>query len=163
MLDTAVGPDPPENPTASFWASGLASPWQTFGEIAYILVTALESKDQGTIQVAINTYLGECYRLTGGAPRWQQVKAQMKDYVAGDPPEGVQMITAGVDVQKRSLYYTIRGYGYKQESWLLEQGQLRFVAFSPQPYGIGLPCRTGLTPGRQVREQHTAGLIRQFL
>ncbi len=119
-----IGTEAPANPTATFWASGLASPWQSFGDIAYIMVTALKSKDQGTIQGAINTYLGECYRVRGDAPRWQQVKAHVKDYRDGDPPLEVQLVTCGVDVQSDRLYYCIRGYGFKAESWLIEHGAI---------------------------------------
>ncbi len=119
-----IGTEPPMNPTASFWASGLASPWQSFEDIVYVIVTALNSKDQGTIQGAINTYLGECYQVRGDAPKWEQVKAHKKDYLDGDPPEDVQLITCGVDVQSDRLYYCVRGYGFKAESWLIEHGSL---------------------------------------
>ena len=119
-----TGPVPPENTTASFWASGLASPWQTFGEIAYIVATAQESGDPGTIQGAINTYLGECYKLRGDAPKWSMVKQQIVDYDVSFLPAAVQLVTMGVDVQQELLYFVIRGYGYRGESWLIMHGEV---------------------------------------
>lgn len=119
-----IGPETPKSKTASFWASGLASPWQTFGDIAATVQAAINTKNQGTIQGAINTYLGECYRYSGDAPKWEMVKAHKKDYQFGYAPNGTQLITCGVDVQKTCLYYVIRGYGYRGESWLIENGQV---------------------------------------
>lgn len=119
-----IGPDPAFSPTASFWVSGLASPWQTFGEIAYVIATAERTKNQGTIQGAVNTYYGECYRLRGDAPKWDRVKSHIIDYSCEQVPPAIQIITMGVDVQKNRLYYVIRGYGYLAESWLLEFGEV---------------------------------------
>lgn len=119
-----VGFDPPDNPTASFWASGLASPWQSFGDIAYVMATALSSNDPGTIQGAVNTYLGECYQLRGDAPEWGEVMKHAVYYDREELPPEAQIITMGVDVQKDLLYYTIRAYGYRGESWLLKHGEV---------------------------------------
>lgn len=119
-----IGDVPPENPTASFWASGLASPWQTFGDIAYILVTTEKSRDAATIQAAVNTYGGECYQLRGDAPPWPAVMKQVIDYYPTAVPDQAQLLTMGVDVQARLLYYVIRAYGYRGESWLVKHGEI---------------------------------------
>ena len=117
-----IGFEPPRNPTASYWVSGLCSPWQSFGDIANVMLSALRTGDQGTIQGALNTYCGELYRMTGEAPAWAEVKSLVQDYPAGEAPEGVQLITCGVDCQKNGLYYTVRGWGFNSESWKLESG-----------------------------------------
>jgi phage terminase large subunit GpA-like protein len=39
-------------------------------------------------------------------------------------PEGVLFITAGIDVQKNRLIYVVRGWGARQESWLITDGEL---------------------------------------
>jgi phage terminase large subunit GpA-like protein len=52
------------------------------------------------------------------------VKAHARDYQEGEKPADVQIITCGVDVQSDRLYYIVRGYGYKSESWLIEAGAL---------------------------------------
>ncbi|MBI5970837.1 MAG: phage terminase large subunit family protein [Deltaproteobacteria bacterium] len=43
-------------------------------------------------------------------------------YRSGEIPEGVIILTAGVDVQKNRVYYAVRGWGAASESWLIENG-----------------------------------------
>jgi len=47
------------------------------------------------------------------------LKIDNKPYTA---PHGVQMIVAGVDVQKYGLYFVVRGFGFNSESWLMAHG-----------------------------------------
>lgn len=108
--------------TAGYWISGLASPWRTFGQSAEVVVRAYRSGEQERIQAAINTEFGELYRTRGDAPAWDEVAQRRLPYRAGDVPPGVQLITMGVDVQKRGLFYVIRGWGFNSESWLLRHG-----------------------------------------
>ena len=117
-----IGPVPAENRTASFWISGLCSPWQTFGEIAVQLATAYRSGDQETIKAALNTYCGECYKIKGVGHKWDTLRDLIGEYEPGTLPEGVQLITLGADVHDLSIYYVIRGWGFNQESWKLESG-----------------------------------------
>jgi phage terminase large subunit GpA-like protein len=109
--------EPEYNTTASFWVSGLASPWQTFGDIAGRLVAAYQSNDDDRIQAEVNTYGGETYKVKGDAPEWQEVAQLRQPYLPNTIPHGVQIITMAVDVQKRGLYYGIRGWGFMGESW----------------------------------------------
>ena len=118
---------PIKTSTASFWISGLASPWVSFGDVAEIMVAAYRSHEQEKIQAAVNTYGGELFTTTGDAPEWESVLALRSTYrPATHPdfilPDRVQMITAGVDVQKNGLFYTVRGFGFMAESWQLESG-----------------------------------------
>jgi phage terminase large subunit GpA-like protein len=112
----------PPNRTASFWVSGAMSPWQTFGELAEIMVKAYRSGSQDQIKAATNTYAGEVYRESGDAPRWQDVAELRRPYERRTVPEGVQLVTMGVDVQKLGLYFVVRGWGFNSESWLLDHG-----------------------------------------
>ena len=114
--------EPHANVTASFWVSGLASPWQSFGDIARRLVAAYATNDQDRIQAEVNTYGGEVFKIQGDAPPWAEVAQLKMPYRKRDRPKGVQMITCGVDVQKFGMYYTVRGWGYMSESWLLDNG-----------------------------------------
>ena len=117
-----IGPIPEKNRTASFWISGLCSPWQTFGEIAVQLATAYRSGDQETIKAALNTYCGECYQIKGVGHKWDALRDLIGAYEPGTLPEGVQLITLGADVHDLNIYYVIRGWGHNQESWKLESG-----------------------------------------
>lgn len=115
---------PRPNSVSSFWISGLASPWQSFGEIAEKLVAAYRSKAPERIQSVVNTYGGEVWKISGDAPEWQSVMNSRAHYGRGSVPIGVRLITCGVDVQKDGLYWVIRGWGVNAESWLLDHGYL---------------------------------------
>ena len=113
-----------ESDTASFWVSGLCSPWRTWGQRAKSFLEAHRSRTPGRVQAVINTGFGELYHLSGEAPDWQRVAELREGYSSGTVPAGVRLLTCGVDVQKDRLIYAIRGWGANFESWLIEQGEL---------------------------------------
>ncbi len=103
--DVVVGA-PPESDTASFWVSGLCSPFRTFGDRAASYVEAWQSGDPDKIQTVVNAGFGEIWTPTGGdVPEWKEVEDRSLPYAKGTVPEGVLFLTAGVDVQKRKLVY----------------------------------------------------------
>jgi phage terminase large subunit GpA-like protein len=119
-------PDTDARPTAtaSFWVSGLASPWASFGQTARLLISAYKAGDQERIKGVVNTWGGELFRQHGEAPEWQEVSALRQEYQPRTIPAGVQRITLGADVQRNGIYFVIRGWGHNSESWLLEEGML---------------------------------------
>lgn len=119
--------EPIRTNVASFWVSGLASPWVTFGQVASLLIAAEASGEDTKRQSVVNTYGGELYRVTGERPSWERVRECELPYEQLAAPWGVQMVTLGADVQKDRIYYVVRGWGFNQESWLLHHG---FVAGS---------------------------------
>lgn len=114
----------PENNTASFWVSGIASPWQSFGQLAELMIKAYRSKEPERIQTVINTFFGELWKMSGDAPKWEEVSELITQVEMGVVPELVQIITCGVDVQKRGIYYVIRGWGFNNESWKIKSGYI---------------------------------------
>jgi phage terminase large subunit GpA-like protein len=116
----------------SFWASGLCSPFRTFGQRAESYLLALESGEQ-EVRTMVNRF-GELFAPKGTeTPEWAEVMACRADYDlilrAGEPtgarlPTGVLFVTMTVDVQKNSLVYLIRGWGPRATSWLLAYGEL---------------------------------------
>ena len=115
----------PESPTISFWVSGLASPFVTFGARAEAYVLAEDTGDPGMIQAAVNSGFGELYAPGGGAvPEWQEVAALRMPYERNTLPVGVVFLVASVDVQKNRLIYVIRGWGARATSWLIDDGEL---------------------------------------
>jgi phage terminase large subunit GpA-like protein len=124
--DGTVTGAPPESSTASFWVSGLASPFVTFGQRAEAYLLALAEGDTNKVQTATNAEFGECYNLGGGGdvPEWEEVAKLALPYRESEVPDGVIFLTAGVDVQKNRLIYVIRGWGVRQESWLITSGEL---------------------------------------
>lgn len=124
---TVVG-DPPDSWTLSYWVSGLASPFQTWGQRAAEYVEAVRSGDPAEIQAVVNGGFGELYAPgSGDVPEWRELE-KLKDvaspYVLGDVPRGVRFLTMAVDVQKNRLVYGIRGWGVRSSSWLIQIGEL---------------------------------------
>lgn len=116
--------DPPESDTASFWDSGLLSPWMSWGQRAATWLRASRSGDPAKVQAALNTAFGELYRIGADAPAWESVRDLQSAYASGQIPSGVRALTCGVDVQKNRLVYVVRGWGNRSESWLIEAGEL---------------------------------------
>ena len=116
----------PDNTTISFWASGLASPFVTWGTRVERYVRALASGDPDQVQTALNAGFGECFTPASGrdALDWQEILGRRAPYRMKEVPDDVLRLGMGVDVQKLSLYYTIRGFGSRGRSWLIDRGQL---------------------------------------
>lgn len=121
--DGVVHGEPEENDTASFWVSGLCSPWRTFGDRARSYLDAVASGDIERIKGVLNTRFGELFKTGGDAPDWQRVADCRREYSFDEIPAGVQLLSCGVDVQKRSLIWSVRGWGPRYESWLIRHGE----------------------------------------
>lgn len=124
---TVVG-NPPESWTLSYWVSGLASPFQSWGERAAEYVEAVRSGNQDEIQAIINGGLGELYAPgSGDVPEWRELE-KLKDprepYTLGQVPSWVRFLTLACDVQKDRLIYGIRGWGQRSTSCLIALGEL---------------------------------------
>ena len=115
---------PARKKTASFWMSGIASPWVTFGETAKEIIDAHKTGKLETIQAVVNTWGGELFREEGEAPAWEEVLERRTELAPRTIPTGCQLITLGADVQKYGIFYVIRAWGYNSESWLLEHDYL---------------------------------------
>ncbi len=123
--DGNVVKEPPDNSCASFWVSGLCSPFKTFGDRAAAYIEAVRSGDQQTVQTVVNAGFGELWAPLGGdVPEWEAVRLLALPYKERTVPDGVLFITAGVDVQKNRLVYSVRGWGARSESWLITCGEL---------------------------------------
>lgn len=120
----AVG-EIPETDTASFWASGIMSPWRTFGGMAAKWIRTIASGDQERIRAVINTDFGELYAFRGEAQPPDVVRACAANYLLGSVPPGrIDALTCFVDVQKSRLIYAVRGWGLSMESWLIDCGEI---------------------------------------
>jgi len=122
--DYVVDPAPAPNRTRGFWISGLCSPWQSFGQLAEAYLRAARSRKPERLQAVVNTMFGELWKVEGEAPPWELVMGLRRDYAPRTLPDRVQLLTMGVDVQKRGLYYVVRGWGWNLGSWLLDHGYL---------------------------------------
>lgn len=114
----------PAGRVASFWVSGLCSPWRTFGNLARRLVAAYRSHEPERIQAVINTGGGELWRTRGEAPDWEHVAALRRDYGELEISDQVQLVVMGCDVQKRGIYYTLLGIRFNLGADLIAHGYI---------------------------------------
>lgn len=117
---------PPESWTLSFWVSGLCSPFVPWGDRAAKYVEAVRSGNPGDVQSVKNQGFGELYAPGGGtSAEWTEVqKRASKDYVMGEVPEKVRVLTLTCDVQQDRLIYVVRGWGGHASSWLVDAGDI---------------------------------------
>jgi phage terminase large subunit GpA-like protein len=123
--DGEVIGEPPDSSTLSFWVSGLASPFVTFGQRAESYLDAVREASAEKIQVAINAGFGELFSVGGGdAPSWNDVGECRSEYKLGEIPRGVRVMVCSCDIQKDRIYWIIRGWGERATSWLIGCGVL---------------------------------------
>jgi phage terminase large subunit GpA-like protein len=113
-----------DSDTASFLVNGLASPWRSFGDAAKKWVEAARSKEPERMQAIMNTVFGQLWKLKGESPEVSKVQELRGGYKSDELPADARVITAGVDVQKENLYFSIRAWGANSTSWLLRYGQI---------------------------------------
>jgi phage terminase large subunit GpA-like protein len=126
--DGIVHGAPRERLTLSYWVSGLASPFVTFGERIASLVEAQQSGDDAMVQQAMNAGFGELHSPGGGdVPEWAEIKekSRLSGYVRGEVPEEALYLTLTADVQRQSIPWVIRAWGARATSWLVNYGYLR--------------------------------------
>lgn len=120
----------PATRTGSYWFSGLASPFTTWGEIAekYLRAEAAfeESQSEERLKTSYNTDFGVPYRsrsggLEGLEPEVLEERAGAEGYALGTVPAGVLFLTAAVDVQAHRFAVTVKGWGENGESWLIDR------------------------------------------
>ena len=114
----------PKTDVRSFWVSGLMSPWKTWGDRAAAFIRAVASGSSDKIQAVINTGMGELWSVGGSVVDEDVLKALKMGYKNGTVPSDIAHLTCGVDVQKESLYYTIRGFGADMVSAKIDSGVL---------------------------------------
>jgi len=106
----------PFNGRAGFHLSELYSPWSTIPDIASAFVTAKASPE--TLRTFINTTLGETWEEQGERVDETGLMERAEEW--GDSiPNGVLVITIGVDTQDDRLELEIVGWGRDEESWSL--------------------------------------------
>jgi len=107
-----------------FWINSLYSPWLTWSDIA---AEFLKSKDYIELLMNfVNSWLAEVWEEKIEETTVDKLRTLSRDYTEGSVPDDCLVLTAGVDVQKDHFYYTIRGWGYYEESWLIRAGRCEY-------------------------------------
>ena len=105
--------------TRGYHISALYAPvgWPGWPELAREFLEAKKSRE--TLQVFINTVLGEPWRDEAAVPLEADVLYARREPFAAEAPEGVCLITAGADVQADRIEAEVVGWGAGEESWSL--------------------------------------------
>nr|WP_295681155.1 terminase gpA endonuclease subunit [uncultured Lachnoclostridium sp.]DAD78536.1 MAG TPA: terminase large subunit [Caudovirales sp. ctCiv1] len=112
----------------SFHLNELCSPWKHWDEIVDEFIDANNDlKKTGSseaLKVFINTSLGETWEEKGDGADAQDLLKRREDYDA-DLPDGVLLLTAGVDVQDDRLEFEVVGWSKGYESWGIYKKEIR--------------------------------------
>lgn len=122
----AQNPDAIARGRRSFWINAFSSPWRAWDAI---VLGFLESrKDPEKLKVFYNTCLGALWEDRGDLQDEDTMLARREDYGTredGTPielPEGVLVLTCGVDTQDDRLEYEVLGHGHYGETWGIKKG-----------------------------------------
>lgn len=105
----------------AFWMNTLYSPFVRFSEIAKEFV--LTKEDSETFQNFVNSWLAEPWedtKIKSNADLVLERQTELEEFIV---PDWCKLLTAGVDVQESSLYWTIRAFGDYITSQNVAHGQ----------------------------------------
>ena len=111
-----------KNGVRSFWVTGFSSQWLSWREI---MREWLEAQGNPLREaVVMNTRFGISYEQKSAFSDEQEYLDRRETY--GAPlPDGVLLLTAGVDVQGNRLEYGIYGWGVNWECWAIKYDVIR--------------------------------------
>lgn len=105
--------------TRSFWLTAWVSPWATWESI--ILQFLQAGTDSAKLQVVYNTQFGKLWEERGDMATEDDVMARREVYEA-EVPDGVLLLTCGVDTQDDRLEYEVVGHRRFGETWGIKKG-----------------------------------------
>lgn len=122
----AENPDAYQQGKRSFWLNAFVSPWASWESIVLKFLQALGSSDK--MQVVFNTCFGELWEDRGDLEDEGSFLSRREDYGTRDDgspvelPDGVLVLTCGVDTQDDRLEFEILGHGHFGETWGIKKG-----------------------------------------
>ena len=112
----------PESRIKGYHINALYSPWVSLRDLVDEFLTAHKNRDKHGLMEFVNLKLGEAWEeIVDGADLWDRLYHR-REYYPNDEvlPDGVLLLTAGVDVQHDRLECTIYGWGLGRECWGIE-------------------------------------------
>lgn len=106
-----------------FWINTLYSPFVSFAEIAKKFMDSKDDPEE--LQNFVNSWLAEPWEDTKLRTSADLVHERETNLPAYTVPKWAKLLTAGVDVQKDCLYWTIRAWGDYITSQNIAHGQAR--------------------------------------
>ena len=117
----ATNPNSPAD-RISFHLNALYSPWRSWGSIAREF---LEAKDSYSgLQNFTNSTLAEPWKIAAEEISETRLLDLRGEYDLGTCPAKPLFVTVAADVQRESVYFTVRAWGADEESWLLDYGRI---------------------------------------
>lgn len=111
--------DFPLREAVGFHINALYSPWRdNWAALAQEWHEANKENNPEKLKAFINLRLGETWEEQGDAVEALALKSRLEEYPA-EVPDGVGVLTASVDVQGDRLECVVKGWGAKEESWLI--------------------------------------------
>lgn len=105
--------------TRSFWISSWVSPWARWRDTIIEFLKARH--DPNELQVVYNTLFGYLWENRGDIQDEGALLSRREDYKA-ELPDGVLLLTMGVDTQDDRLEYEVVGWGKAWENWSIKRG-----------------------------------------
>lgn len=109
---------PGDGRTAGFHLSSLYSPFETWGELAARHGSV--RRDPARLKVFVNTVLAETWEDHGGEKLDADGLMGRRESWGELLPDGVAVVTAGVDVQGDRIEAQFVGWGADEEAWVLD-------------------------------------------
>lgn len=111
----------PDSRIKGYHINSLYSPWVNLYSLVEEFTTATKNRDKTGLMEFINLKLGEPWDEHAGEDDiWEHLHKRREYYVDDNLPDGVVVLTAGVDVQRDRLECTIYGWGIGKECWGIE-------------------------------------------
>lgn len=122
-------PEAIANGIRSFRLNAFMSPWSDWRDICYKFLKAKD--DPELLKVFYNTMLGESWEVRdrSGVP---EKLYERREYYEAEVPDGVLVITMGMDTQDNRLEYEVVGWGRDEESWGIAKGIIPGRADMPE-------------------------------
>jgi phage terminase large subunit GpA-like protein len=104
-----------------FFLGGLYSPWVEWSDLRDEFVRACKANEEGDVELLKafrNTRLGLLHQDEGNKVKIDLYRR--RELFNAEIPDGVLVLTAGVDVQDASLFADIVGWGQGRENWHID-------------------------------------------
>lgn len=118
--------------TAGFHIWEAYSPWRRLANIVADFLEAKKAPD--TLQVFINTSLGETWEDREGDQLESHVLVARREHYAAAVPAGACCLTMGVDVQDDRLEALVLGWGIGEECWIVDARLIPGDPQRPEPW-----------------------------
>ncbi len=102
------------------------------------------------MQVWVNTALGETWEDRGGEVIAPEGLAARREAFGDTLPDGVLILTAGVDVQKDRIEAQIIGWGEGEQSWVVDHRVIWAIHPARRSGAISITCCWVSGPLRQM-------------